>query len=444
MSGKPAANDPARPSHGMNPKRLPALVGLVAIGILVAGFSLWLLSARLAGAVQANGRVEVDKNRQILQHPVGGVVERLLVKSGDFVREGQVLLRLDTDDERSQLAIVEASYFDLLASRARLTAERDGARKITFPARLTTLAPLRPEVGHLMSGQTSLFEARRHSFAQEQAFLAMQARQIDAQRAGIEAQITALDRQAALIAEELHVQHRLRARGLAQSSRVLALEREKAAIEGRSGALRAQRALVTVQKGEIALSATRLFLQRRETVEAELENTRAKVIELAEREQHLLREIARRELRAPANGVIHEIMIPGERAVLRPAEPALSLIEQDRPLVIIARLAPINIDEVTLGQNATLRFPGLSTRSTLELTGELSRISPDIVTDPTNGASYYQIEVAFDTHQFDDRHKGNLVPGMPAEVFLRTTNNSPARYLLSPFLDFFAEWGTTG
>ncbi|KEO54570.1 HlyD family type I secretion periplasmic adaptor subunit [Thioclava pacifica] len=419
-------------------KHLPTLIGFIAISLLVAGVGTWLLSARLAGTVGANGRVEVDKNRQIIQHPDGGVVQRLLVKSGDHVEKGQVVLQLESDDKKSELAIIEASYLELLARRARLTAELENTKTINFPSRLTDTAQLRPEIARLMAGQTALFEARTLSFIQQRAHLSMQAREIEAQGAGVDAQIAALQRQTNLIEQELTAQRKLRDRGLAQTSRVLALERESASLDGRMGALNSQRALVKVQRGEVVLAATRLVLQRRESVEAELEETRAKALELAEREQRLRQLIERRDLRAPTSGIIHEVMVSGDHAVLRPAEPVLSIIEQDRPLVIMARLAPINVDDVRPGQIATLRFPGLTSRSTTELTGELTRISPDIVSDATTGETYYQIEIAFDMGQMAAPHRQHLLPGMPAEVFLRTANISPLHYLLSPFLSFFS------
>lgn len=439
MTDKTESHVPAsdvRPSA--ESKRLPTLIGVTAISLLLAGFGTWLLSARLAGTVEASGRVEVDKNRQIVQHPDGGVVQRLLVKSGDRVEKGQVLLQLESDEKKSELAIVEASYLELLARRARLTAERENSKTISFPARLTGTALLRPEFARLMAGQNALFEARSLSFTQQRAHISMQVREIETQGAGIEAQIAALRRQTELIEQELVAQRSLRDRGLAQASRVLALERESASLEGRMGALKSQRALITVQRGEILLAATRLVLQRRESVEAELEETRARVLELAEREQRLRQLIARRDLRAPTSGIVHEVMVSGDHAVLRPAEPVLSIIEQDRPLVIMARLAPINVDDVSPGQIATLRFPGLSSRSSTDLTGELTRISPDIVSDATTGATYYQIEIAFDMVQMEESHRRHLLPGMPAEVFLHTANISPLHYLLSPFLSFFA------
>ncbi|OWY12928.1 hypothetical protein B6V72_08955 [Thioclava sp. F34-6] len=424
--------------------RVPIGCGLAAIVALFIGCAIWLTFTRLAGLIQASGRIEVDSSRHVIEHPTGGIIDKVYVKSGDHVTRGQVLIRLDADDIRTELAIVEASEFAVQAQRARLQAERDGTERIAYPASLWEAAKHREDVAKLVEGQKAIFEARKQSFAQQRADMARQIQQISAQRDGIDTQVSALEREERLIEKELSLRERLKDRGLATSAQILALTREQVSLERQLGALRAQKTQLTVQSGGVVLTASRLQSQRREEIESQLESRNARAIELSARATHLRRELARRTLRAPVNGTVHDVRLRGAHAVLRPAEMAMAIVETGRPLVINARIDPINVDGVAAGQSAILRFPGLSRRISSDLIGKLTRISPDTLTDPVTGESYYQVQVTFDIGQLDTQESSLLVPGMPTEVFLQTEPVSPIRYLLSPFLDFFALGGAAG
>ncbi|WP_078602229.1 HlyD family type I secretion periplasmic adaptor subunit [Thioclava sp. DLFJ4-1] len=423
---------------------VPISFGLAAIVALFIGSALWLTVTRLAGSIQASGRIEVDSSRHVIEHPTGGTIEQIYVKSGDHVTRGQVLMRLASDDIRTELAIVEASDFALQAQRARLQAERDGANTVPYPRQLLEAAKLRADVTDLVEGQNSLFEARKQSFAQQRAEMARQLQQIRAQRDGLDAQVTALEREERLIEKELALRERLKDRGLATSAQILALTREQVSLERQLGALSAQKTQLTVQSGGVVLTASRLQWQRREEIESQLESSNARAIELSARTTHLRRELARRTLRAPVSGTVHDVRLRGSHAVLRPAEMAMAIVETGRPLIVNAQVDPTNIDGLEAGQTAILRFPGLSRRISSDVTGTITRISPDTLTDPATGVSYYEARITFDMDELDAEERRLLVPGMPAEVFLQTAPVSPIRYLLSPFLDFFALGGAAG
>ncbi|WP_376875440.1 HlyD family type I secretion periplasmic adaptor subunit [Albirhodobacter sp. R86504] len=417
--------------------RAPIVVGLLALACLVLGFGTWAGFTTISGAVVASGRVEVEQNRQIVQHPDGGVVVEIMAKDGDLVSAGDTLLSLDGALLTSEYAIVEGQFFEILARRGRLEAERDELELIDFPSELTLSAQTNSEHQDLIVGQTRLFVARKETLAKSLEQLAKKREQTQAQIGGTNAQIIALERQSALIGRELADQRSLLARGLAQASRVLSLEREAARIEGQAGELLGARAQAEGRVTEIDLERLRLESQRREDAETELRDIGYRALELAERRRALAGQIERLVVRAPVSGIVYAMAVTTPRSVIRAAEPLLYLVPQDRPLVIGARLSPINIDEVRIGQPVVIRFSAFDARTTPELNGQIVRISADAFNDEATGAPYFRAEVTVDELELGKLEGLTLLPGMPAEVFIRTGDRSPMAYLLKPFTDYF-------
>lgn len=426
---------------GPNPAPLsargPLLLGAAALVLLLGGLGLWSALTPISGAIVASGLVEVDRNRQVVQHPDGGVVAEILVKDGDMVAAGAPLVRLDGTLLRSELTIVEGQFFEILARRGRLEAERDDQDTIRFPRELTDLAVSRPDMAELVDGQQRLFAARAETPANELDQLARRRDQIGNQIEGIAAQRRALSQQIDLIATELADQQSLLDKGLAQASRVLALQREKARLEGQAGELDASRAETAGRMTEIDIEIVKLGSQRREDAVTQLRDLGYRELELAERRRALSEQIARLEIRAPVAGIVLAMQVTTPRAVIRPADPVLFLIPQDRPLVIAARISPIHIDEVHIGQPVTLRFAAFDSRTTPEIEGHVTTLSADALTEEATGATYYRAEVEIAPGQvaaLDDRR---LVPGMPVEVFVRTDARTPLAYLVKPLADYF-------
>lgn len=425
-------DQPASPSA-----RGAVTLGFIALALLVLGFGLWATFSSISGAVVAAGQVEVEQNRQIVQHPDGGVIAEILVQDGDAVAAGELLLRLDGTLLHSELTIVESQFFELQARRGRLEAERDEAEATRFPEELEATAAKDPAIAQLMEGQRNLFAARRETLQKSLDQLAERRLQTERQIEGIGAQLAALSTQVELIRRELTDQRKLFERGLAQAGRVLALEREEAALAGQIGELEAAQAQSEARLTEIAIEALRLASQRREEAETELRNTGYRELELAERRRALSEQIDRLDIRAPVSGVVHAMTVTTPRSVIRAADPVLYLIPQDRPLVISARVSPIHIDEVAIGQPVTLRFSAFSVRTTPELFGQVSRISADALLDEATRAAYFRAEVVLDAGETEKLAPLQLVPGMPAEVYIRTAERSPLTYLLKPFTDYF-------
>lgn len=427
----------AAPDGSRWPLRGPVLFGLLAIIVLLGGFVLWATQSRISGAVVAQGQVEVEQQRQVVQHPDGGVVEAILVSDGQQVEAGQPLIVLDGTLLSTELAIVESQYFEILARRGRLEAERSDLPQIGFPDELQAAAEGNDALSALVEGQRSLFETRRDTLQQSLEQLQKQSEQVSSQITGIDAQIAALGQQRELIGQELQDQESLLSRGLAQASRVLALQREAARLDGQLGELQANRAGAEIRQTELDVQRLRLNAQRREEAETQLRDLGYRELELAERRRSLTEQIDRLEIRAPVSGIVYDLQVTTPRSVLRPADPLLHLVPQDRPLVIGARVATINIDEINVGQPVALRFSAFSSRTTPEIDGQLMRISPDAMRDEATHMPYYRAEITIPPEELQKLGDLSLIPGMPAEVYIQTGERSPMAYLLKPMTDYF-------
>ncbi len=418
---------------------LPLLAGFLVLLVLVGGFGVWAAITQISGAVIATGRIEVDSNRQVVQHVDGGVVEEVLVEEGDTVEKGEVLLRLDPTFVTTQLTITEDRLWETSARRARLEAERDGASEVEFDEELLAAAAADPEIEDLVEGQRNLFDARAESRAAVKAQLSRRSEQIANQIDGIDAQSAAIERQAELIKEELGDQQSLLDRGLAQASRVLGLQREDARVEGTRGELAASRAEAEGSITEIDLELLATDTRLREEAITELRDIRAEELELLEQRRAALAQQDRLVVRAPVGGVVYGMTVFGAGSVVRPAEPVLYIVPQDRPLVIAARVDPLHIDNVYPGQTARLRLSAFDARSTPELEGQVVRVSADAFDDERSGAPFYRAEITLSEGERarlgDDKP---LVPGMPVEAFIRTKDRTPLAYLVSPLANYFA------
>lgn len=414
------------------------VIGLLALVVLVGGFGTWAVMAQITGAVITSGQIEVERNRQVVQHPDGGVVSEILVEEGDSVAAGDMLIRLDPSDLASELAVVEAQLFEILARRGRLEAERDDLDTPEFDPVL--ISANTADSRDLIAGQTRLFEARRESNSRAVEQLTQQRAQIASQLSGIRAQQTALNTQSELITRELSDQQSLLDRGLAQASRVLALQREEANLLGRVGELTAQAAQAAERMTEIEIQVLGLSSTRREEAITQLRDLQYNQLELSERRRVLLRQLDRLDIRAPVSGVVYGLQVFAEQSVIRPADPVLFLIPQDRPLVIATRVQTIDIDQIHVGQEATLRFSAFDQRRTPELKGHITLVSADAFQDEASGMSYYRAEVQLNDGEIAKLPSDmTLVPGMPVEAFLRTADRSPMGYLVKPLADYFAK-----
>ncbi len=418
------------------PVRRFMMIGAIALAVLVGGFGLWSVLAQINGAIVSNGQVALRNNRQVVQHPSGGVVADILVTEGDLVARGDILIRLDAAQIQSDLAMVEAQYFALLARRARLEAERDDTTTLIFDPMLLQTA--NTEFAALMAGQKQLFAARQETALHFADQLAQRRAQIASQITGIRAQQAALATQHALTLRELADQQSLLRNGLTQTSRVLALQREDAVLSGRSGELIALAAQAAERMAEIDLQLQSIGSSRREEALGELRDVQTAEMELAERRQALIRDLARRDIRAPVSGFIHDLRVFAPQSVIRPAEHILFVIPRDEPLVIVSPVETSDIDRVFVGQDVILRFSAVSQRRLPDLSGSVTRLSADVFRDENTGLAHYRTEIAIQHDNIGHLPADlRLLPGMPVDVFIQTGARRPLDYLLEPLAYYF-------
>lgn len=415
-------------------------IGLLALGVLVFGFGGWASFTKISGAIIASGRIEVDQNRQIVQHPDGGVVQDILIDEGDLVTLNQTLIKLDPTQLNAELAIIEGQLFEMMARRGRLVAEQNNRDIIQFDPLLLARAQNNVNVRELVEGQQRLFDARRVSVSNEIDQLSKRRSQTIDQIDGIEAQKIALSTQLTLIEQELTDQTTLLSKGLAQAARVLGLQREQARLMGQMGELTEQKAQSEGRATEIDLEIIKLASQRREEAITQLRDQQYRELELMEQRLAILDRLDRLEVKAPANGIVYGLTIFAQRSVVRPADPLLYIIPQDRPLVIASQILPTDIDKVYIGQEVTLRLSALDQKTTPELVGQVSLVSADAFDDQQSGVSYYRAEIRLDAGELAKLPPNTtLVPGMPVDSYIRTQDRTPLSYLVKPLTDYFAK-----
>jgi len=404
--------------------------GALALLLLVGGFGGWATQARIAAAVVVPARVAAPEGQRIIQHPRGGVVTQLLVRDGRHVAVGDVLLVLDASELHSERALVQAELDEVRAQRARLNAELEGDGQIRFPA---DMSDRDPELAEMMAGQRRLLQARIALDAETASQLEQRRQLITTQIAGLDAQLAAIALQQGVIEEETRSQQALLEKGLTQAGRVAALRREAARLEGRAGQVAQARARI------IALDLERRGLRaaRLEDVMTRLRDIGHRERALHERHRALSAEIAAQTVTAPVAGVVHDLGDLTQGSVVRPAESLMQIVPTDRAPRVEARITPEQIDRVAEGQRVTLRFPALDTGQSPELGGQITHLSADVLRDPATGRAFFRAEILLQEAAETRLPAGTvLIPGMPAEVYIRTGEHAPLTYLLKPLGDY--------
>lgn len=414
------------------------LIGMLVIVTAFGGAGYWSMKTQIHGAVVAPAELRVESKSKPVQHTEGGLVGEILVREGDTVEAGDVLLRFDQTTQGASLAIVVTQLDGLMARRARLLAERDGLTSVTFPGALLEKARRVSDVGKEVSDQRRLFTARLESYRQQAAQLRQRIGQLNNEIEGARSRRDSFDAQYTSVNDELKVQQRLLQRGLTTRQRAQEFIREKARIEGEQGALNAEISRLRRQIDETKIEITRLQEQRREESISQLREAQGQIAELQQRAIVARDDLSKIDLRAPQSGVVQDLNVFSSGAVVTPGEPIMTIVPVADRLVLEARIAPDKRDQVQIGQPAKVRFSAFNQRTTPELAGEVVKISPDRKIDETTGQSYYAVEVLLSE---EERAKlgadKRLVPGLPAEIYIQTESRTPLSFLLKPLSDNF-------
>lgn len=416
------APEPEGPPFGFS---LP-LLGFAVLTAFVGTFVLWSRLAPVESAVVAPGVVNVESSVKTVQHFEGGIVDAILVRDGDTVAEGDVLIRLQNTIPTSALNEVRAEYLEARATEARLAAERDSKSEIDFPQELRD-----GPVGDAIAGQESIFRSRRDLAAQQVQIRDRTVAGLEAQIEGLKGQVAAAERRIGLIDDELEGAITLQQQGLVIKSRVLELQRQKAELEGDASGFRAD--IGTAQQGiehaKLQLSQTQAATAS-EVVE-ELRAVRAHAYEAAQQVAAAEDVMVRTEIRSPIAGTVVGLKVHTIGGVIAAGEPLLDIVPVGDRLIVQAAIDPLDIDQVQTGLPVTVRLWALNRRDWAPIQGKLVTVSADRLTDPNTGNAYYsaRVELVSDAPEL---RSVVLQPGMSADVMIRTGARTPWQYLTAP------------
>ncbi|MEM9897742.1 MAG: HlyD family type I secretion periplasmic adaptor subunit, partial [Pseudomonadota bacterium] len=320
----------------------------------------------------------------------------------------------------------------------RLEAERDGLTEIAFSDAMLSKSEFSDAVADQISGQRRLFDAKVDRLNREIEQFDEQLVQLRAEIGGVDAQLSALLAEQELVAAELANRESLFERGLMSINDVSDLRRDAIRLDGEIGELNAKIAQLKGSVAGVKIEVLKLETRRREEAITALREIQIREIELAERNFALLERLSRLDVRAPVSGLIFENQIFAVQSVVQQGQPIMYVIPQDQPLVVSARVDPIDIDQVHLGQSASLRFSSLDQQITPVLDGIVTKLSADAISDPSSGMQYFGVELVPGDTQVAKLGDQVIVPGMPVEVFIKTDDRTPLDYLVSPLMDYFA------
>jgi HlyD family secretion protein len=409
--------DPANSARRAAKLGLIFAVGLVALSIAAATL------ITIGGAVVTQGLLVVDGNLKKIQHPTGGVVGQLFVRDGSHVKAGETLVRLDDTQTRANLGIITKQLDELFAHQAREEAERDGLDEFAFPQDLVVRRS-EPDVEHLMAGEKRLFAVRKSARNGQKS-------QMLDEIEGTEVQRQARVSQIEWIQKELIGVNDLWKKNLVPYTRVTALEREAARLEGERGQL-----ISSIAQTREKIS--QVDQDMRAEVGKDLGEIRGKISELLERKIAAEDQLKRVDIKAPQDGVVHQSNVHTVGGVINAGEPIMMVVPESDALTVELKIEPKDIDQVHVGQPTALRFSAFNQRTTPEVDGAVSMLSADVTQDQKTNAYFYTARVSVSEDELAKLGPLKLVAGMPVEAFLKTGDRSMISYLTRPMADQIA------
>lgn len=426
-----AAVPPSAPSG-------PAIGRLLVVGMGVfllffVGFGGWAALAPLDSAAVSIGKVVVDGQRKTVQHLEGGIVAEILVRDGDAVELGETVIRLEDTQARASLALVRSRLDSALALRARLLAERDSLREITYPTALTDRSH-EPAVAALMAAQERVLQGRVKSHGGRVAILKQSIAEFREEIKGLNQQIAAEDDQIRIVKIEIKDVATLQKKGLAPKPRLLALERRFAEIRGSKAGNRARISQIMQSIGQSELEIQDLEIQRVNEILTELRDVEREISDVSERVKAAEDVLARTLIPAPIGGMIVALDVSTVGGVIAPGAALMDIVPQGSNLVIEARMSPTDIDVVEAGLPAQVRLTALSQRDIPPFVGRVMSVSADSLEDRETKQRYYLVRVSFDANEVRKVTGKPPYPGMEAEVFIVTGERTMFDYIVGPML----------
>lgn len=409
--------------------------------LILLGFIIfWSASMTISGAVIAPGSVVVETNVKTVKHREGGIVSDILVRDGDKIAAGDLLLRLDDVTVRANLAVVTSQLHDLLARQGRLMAERDDLETIAFPEILRKLSMASQEgslesVAELLDSQTQLMNSRKAALASRIEQLQGQIGQLQSQLEGLQVQVRAKRGEIELIDLGLPGLESLFEKNLIPASQIYSERRQKVRLDGELGVLLAQIAQAGIAQSERRILILQLQEENQASILQEMQQVTVDIARLQEQRIALEDQLARMEIRAPRAGVVHQLAVHTRGGVISPAEPIMLIVPETDALLLEVQVAPTDIDQLHVGQQATIRLPGFNQRTTPELQAAIHTISAETSRDEITGAAYYTARLGLLEGEMEKLKGLELLPGMPVEALVQTQDRTILSYLTKPLTD---------
>jgi HlyD family secretion protein len=406
---------------------------IFGVGIVGA----WATLMPLSGAVVVPGTLVVESDVKKIQHPSGGVVANIPVRDGMRVRAGDLLLHLDETQLRANAQVLSQQLDQTRARLARLIAERDGMDQPQMPHEMASRSGDN-DVGRIWVSEISLFSSRAATRRNAKELLQSHVGQLGEQISGLDAQVKSKAAQHDLISGELEGVDGLYQKGLVPLTRKTSLQREAARLDGERGQVTSAIAEAKSKISEAELQAVKIDHDFRTEVMKDLREAQDKEAELVEKStaaQDLLRRV---DLRAPTDGIVHQLSVHTIGGVITPGEVVMEIVPESDELQIEAKLPPQEVDHVHKGQRAYIRFSAFNQRTTPQLEGVVSYVSADLNHDRqknSNSAAYYTVRATLPASERRRLGGLELVSGMPVEVFLQTGSRTMMSYLLKPISD---------
>lgn len=410
------------------------IAGLTIVGIGFGGFTLWGFLASLDRAAVADGTVVVDSNKKSVQHLEGGIIKELLVRDGDQVKAGDVLLRLDPTQIQSQINQLHMQHYSRLAQIARLTAEQEQKREITFPAELLAVAD-QPAVKVLIASQISLLNARWSAYDEGADMRQKKIAETNNEIEGYQSQIGATREMREINEKQLVSIRELYKKGLTEIPRLRGLESDSAQLGGKIGELKSNIARGGETIAGLKVEIENLKSTRATEVNAELQQVLMEGSDYAGRIAGLEDVLQRLDLRAPQGGRIVNLQVFGPGAVIEPGKPVMDIVPQNDKLVVEAKVKTDDIDSVHEGLKAEVKLLAYKQRRVPSIDGKVISVSADRLVEERSGVAYYTARIQLDLSTMPPELNVKPYPGMPAEVLIATGPRRAIDYFISPITD---------
>jgi len=435
VASKALTQDPVKkgkPAPGLNPdidfegaKRTGLMLAFLVFGV----FGVWAATFPIDGAAHASGVVTVKSYTKLVQHLEGGIVSDIRVQNGDMVNAGDILLVLDDTQALSQLEIITGQLATYGALEARLIAERDNRDAVQYPASLTASgANAQTE----MQAQNQVFSARKTAREGSIAVLSQRIDQLKSRLDGLNALAESKRVLAASYSDELVDLRKLVEQGFADKQRLRELERAQTALIGEAADLKSTIATSEIQIGETRLQIIQQENEFQSQVVNQLAETQANLKDSRERFTALTDIVERTDIRAPVAGIVNGLQVHTIGGVIPSGSTIADIVPQSEDLIVEARVSPIDIDRVALGQEATVRFSTFSSRTVPTVYGTVVGLSAETIVDRATGQTYYQARVELTPESLQELDHVVLIPGMPADVFINSGSRTFLQYAMKP------------